>query len=53
MLDSGVPEAMAKFLADRDIVKPAAFADLADRKSDIIEVVGRPAGLEPADAVAC
>lgn len=53
LADAGVQEAVAKWLADHNIVKLTAFADLADSKNEIIDVVGRPAGLDPADSVAC
>ena len=46
-------EVVAKFLVDKKITKLAAFADLADSKAGIVEVVGRPAGLDPADMIAC
>ena len=53
LLDASVPESVAKFLADKHITKLAAFADLADSKSQIVTIVGRPAGLDHEDAIAC
>ena len=53
LLDAGVTEDVAKFLVRNKILKLAAFADLADSKAGIIEVVGRPAGLDPNDMIAC
>ena len=31
----------------------AAFSDLADDRSQVADKIARPAGLDPADAVAC
>jgi hypothetical protein len=53
LLDAGVTEAAAKFLVDKKILKLAAFADLADNKAGIVEVVGRPAGLDPGNMIEC
>ena len=53
LADNDVTENVAKFLADRNIVKLGAFADLAESKSNIVQVVGQPAGLDPADSIAC
>lgn len=48
-----VGKRIAKFLVDKNIVKMGAFADLADSKAGIVEVVGRPAGLDPSYGMAC
>ena len=53
LLDAGVTEAAAKFLVGKKILKLAAFADLADNKAGIVEVVGRPAGLDPGNMIEC
>ncbi|CAK0803833.1 unnamed protein product [Prorocentrum cordatum] len=52
LADDDVPENVAKFLVDKNIVKLGAFADLADSKSNIAQVVGQPAGLDPNDSIA-
>ena len=51
--ESLVQPVVARWLADRNIVKLTAFADLADSKQEIIAVVGRTAGLDPNDPLAC
>ena len=53
LADNDVTESVAKFLADKHIVRLGAFADLADSKSNIVKVVGQPAGLDPGDSIAC
>ena len=53
LADNDVTECVAKFLADKHIVKLGAFADLADSKSNIVKVVGQPAGLDPGGSIAC
>ena len=40
LADCDVEERIAKFLVDKNIVKLGAFADLADSKAGILEVVG-------------
>ena len=49
--ENDVEEPIVKFLVENKIVKLRAFADLADSKANIVEVVGRPAGLDPADNI--
>mgnify|MGYP003323589747 CR=1 FL=1 len=51
--DNDVQKEVAQWLSDRNIKQIAAFADLADNKQEIIDNVGRPAGLDPGDAVSC
>ena len=51
--DNEVVEGIAKFLVENGITKLGAFADLADTKTGIVQVVGRPAGLDPDDSIAC
>ena len=53
LFDADVDEKVARFLADLNIRKVEAFADLPDSKAEIIDVVGRPAGLDPQNKVAC
>ena len=50
--DAGVPECVAIFLIGRNIKKLEAFADLADTKAEIVDVVGGPAGLDVTDNIA-
>ena len=52
-LCSAVPEAQAKWLIGKGITTVAAFSDLADDRSQVADKIARPAGLDPADAVAC
>ena len=53
LIDNDVGEDVAKFLISKGIVKLNAFADLADSKSGIVEVIGRAAGLEIDDPIKC
>ena len=53
LLDSKVPEAQAKWLIGKGITTVAAFKDLADDRSQVADKIATPAGLDPADAVAC
>ena len=49
--DSKVPEQIAKWLGDKGIVKVGAFADLAEDKNGICEVISAAIGIEFADNV--
>eukprot|EP00969_Alexandrium_andersonii_P321726 14215369-Alexandrium_andersonii.AAC.1 len=42
LLDAGVSEGLAKWLATQGIAKIEAFADLADSRAEIAETVGKP-----------
>ena len=53
LLDAKVPETVAKFLVDKSITQREAFADLAETKTGIVDIVGRAAGLDPNDHVQC
>ena len=53
LADNDVGEDVAKLLVSKNIYKLGAFADLADTKGGIVNVIGRPAGLDPEDSVAC
>eukprot|EP00928_Gymnodinium_smaydae_P050799 TRINITY_DN3435_c0_g4_i2.p1 TRINITY_DN3435_c0_g4~~TRINITY_DN3435_c0_g4_i2.p1 ORF type:complete len:799 (-),score=103.70 TRINITY_DN3435_c0_g4_i2:179-2575(-) len=49
--DFGVTAAVSTWLLDHGIIDIDAFADLAESKGQIVDVVGRPAGLDPSNAL--
>ena len=51
--DNQVQVMVAQWLADKNILTVAAFADMAESKHEIIAHVGRPAGIDHDDPVAC
>ena len=51
--EHNVTENVAKWLAEQNITKIEAFADLAESKKEIIDAVGRPAGIEVGDPIKC
>ena len=51
--DAGVTRAVADWLLGKGIRRIEAFADLAESRQQIVEVVGRPVGLDPDDAFQC
>ena len=53
LLDAKVPQAQANWLREQGITTVAAFNDLADDRSQVADKIARPAGLDPANAVAC
>ena len=44
---------LTKLLVDKGITQREAFADLAETKTGIVDIVGRAAGLDPNDHVQC
>ena len=53
LLDAKVLGTVVKFLVDKGITQREAFADLAETKTGIVDIVGRAAGLDPNDHVQC
>ena len=51
--EARVTQEVAKWLADQGITKLEAFADLADSKAEIVQIVGRGAGLDIDNAIKC
>ena len=51
--DSGATEQVGSRLENKGVRRVEAVADLAESRQEIIEVVGRPAGLDTGDAFAC
>ena len=51
--DNLVQLAVAKWLADHNVSKVQAFADLASDRTSVIQNVGRAAGLQVEDPIAC
>ena len=49
--EARVTQEVAKWLADQGITKLEAFADLADSKAEIVQIVGRGAGLDIDNAI--
>ena len=49
LAEAHVQDVVAEYLASRNIVSVTAFADLADDRSGIVQVLARPAGLDPRD----
>ena len=45
--DSGVTEQVVSWLKTKGVRRVEAFADLAESRQEIIEVVGRPSGPPP------